>query len=86
MIKEITEVVYGYHLTDKEFDSYHKKSLKNNDDWFLSTALLKIDGVMSVTEFPNAQKSVYVQIQTDNGVGFSNIAQRCYSTLKDITN
>ena len=85
MKKEITEVVYSLHFTEAEFKKFAKISDKRNEDLsFFDDELLSIENVTGVTSFAWYQHSIHIQIQAENGQGFSNTAQSCYSKLKNL--
>ena len=85
MTKEITEVVYSLHFTEAEFKKFSKIAEKKNETLdFYNDELLKIKNVTGVTSFAWCQHSIHIQIQAENGQGFSNTAQSCYSKLKNL--
>ncbi len=85
MTKEITEVVYSLHFTEAEFKKFSKIADKHDGTLnFFDDELLKIKNVTGVTSFAWCQHSIHIQIQAENGKGFSNTAQTCYSKLKNL--
>jgi len=85
MTKEITEVVYSIHFTETEFKKFCKIADKHDGTLnFFDDELLKIKNVTGVTSFAWCQHSIHIQIQAENGQGFSNTAQSCYSKLKKL--
>jgi len=85
MTKEITEVVYSLHFTEAEFKKFCKIADKHDGTLnFFDDELLKIKNVTGVTSFAWCQNSIHIQIQAENGQGFSNTAQSCYSKLKNL--